>query len=51
MSIRDAREGFTQSWFNGDSSSFIIFEVLVIAVAFGIGMQSWWRGGEELTST
>ena len=37
--------GFTQAKFNDDASSFVIFEILVIAVAFGIGMQSWWWGG------
>ena len=42
MPIRDTRAGFTQAKFNEDASSFIIFEILVIAVAFGIGMQRWW---------
>ena len=45
MSIRNARAGFTQAKFNDDASSLVIFEILVIAVAFGIGMQSWWWGG------
>ena len=45
MSIRNTRAGFTQAKFNDDASSVVIFEILVIAVAFGIGMQSWWWGG------
>ena len=45
MSIRDTRAGFTQARFNDDASSLVIFEILIIAVAFGIGMQSWWWGG------
>ena len=45
MSIRDTRAGFTQAKFNDDASSLVIFEILVIAVAFGIGMKSWWWGG------
>lgn len=45
MAIRNARAGFTQAQFNDDASSLVIFEILLIAVAFGIGMQSWWCGG------
>ena len=45
MAIRSTRAGFTQAKFNGDASSLVIFEIIVIAVAFGIGMQSWWWGG------
>ena len=45
MTIRNTRAGFTQAQFNDDASSLVIFEILLIAVAFGIGMQSWWRGG------
>ena len=45
MTIRNTRAGFTQAQFNVDASSFVIFEILVIAVAFGIGMKSWWWGG------
>ena len=56
MRIRDTRAGFTQAKFNEDASSFVIFEILVLAVAFGIGMQSWgsllvynasWKGSES----
>ena len=45
MAIRDTRAGFTQAQFNDDASSLVVFEILLIAVAFGIGMQSWWWGG------
>ena len=45
MTIQNTRAGFTQAQFNDDASSLVIFEVLLIAVAFGIGMQSWWWGG------
>ena len=45
MTIRNTRAGFTQAQFNDDASSLVIFEILLIAVAFGIGMQSWWWGG------
>ena len=46
MSIRNTRAGFTQPKFNDDASSVVIFKILVIAVAFGIGMQIWrWGGG------
>lgn len=45
MAIRSTRAGFTQAKFNDDASSLVIFEIIVIAVAFGIGMQSWWWGG------
>ena len=48
LSIRKKRAGFTQVKFNEDALSLVIFEILLIAVAFGIGMQSWWRDGEEL---
>ena len=45
MAIRSTRAGFTQAKFNDDASSLVIFEIIVIAVAFGFGMQSWWWGG------
>ena len=45
MTIRNTRAGFTQAQFNDDASSLVIFEVLLIAIAFGVGMQSWWWGG------
>ena len=45
MAMRSTRAGFTQAKFNDDASSLVIFEIIVIAVAFGIGMQSWWWGG------
>ena len=46
MTIRNTRAGFTQAQFNDDASSLVIFEILLIAVAFRIGMRSWWwRGG------
>lgn len=45
MTIRNTRAGITQAQFNDDASSLVIFEILLIAVAFGIGMQSWWWGG------
>ena len=45
MAIRNTRAGFTQAKFNHDASSLIIFEILLIAVAFGVGLQSWWWGG------
>ena len=45
MTIRNTRAGFTQAQFNDDASSLVIFEVLLIAVAFGVGIQSWWWGG------
>ena len=45
MTIRNTRAGFTQAQFNDDASSLVIFEILLIAVAFGVGMQSWWWGG------
>ena len=45
MTIQNTRAGFTQAQFNDDASSLIIFEILLIAVAFGVGMQSWWWGG------
>lgn len=46
MTIRNTRAGFTQAQFNDDASSLVIFEILLIAVAFGAGMQIWWWGGE-----
>ena len=45
MTIRNTRAGFTQAQFNDDASSLVIIEILLIAVAFGIGMLSWWWGG------
>ena len=45
MSIRTTRAGFSQAKFNDDASSLVVFEILLIAVAFGIGTQSWWWGG------
>ena len=45
MSIRDKRAEFTQAKFNDDDSSLVIFEIIVIAIAFGIEMQRWWWGG------
>ena len=45
MTIRNTRAGFTQAQFNDDASSLVIFEILLIAIAFGVGMQSWWWGG------
>ena len=45
MTIRRTRAGMTQAQFNDAASSLVIFEILLIAVAFGVGMQSWWWGG------
>ena len=46
MKIRNTRTGFTQAQCNDDASSLVSFEILLIAVACEVGMQSWWwRGG------
>ena len=46
MTIQNTRTGFTPAQCNDDASPLVIFEILLIAVAFGVGMQSWWcRGG------
>ena len=45
MTIRNTRTGFTHAQCNDDASSLVSFEILLIAVAFGVGMQSWWWGG------
>ena len=45
MAIRNTRAGFSQAKLNDQASSLVIFEIIVIAVAFGIALQSWWWGG------
>ena len=45
MRLRNTKAGFTQAQSNDNVSSLVIFEILLIAVAFGVGMQSWWGGG------
>ena len=45
MGIRDTRAGVTQAKFNEDAINAIILEIIVLAVAVGIGKNSWWWGG------
>ena len=45
MSIRNIRAGNSQSRYNDSAVSFFYFELIVLAIAVGIGMSSWYWGG------
>ncbi len=40
MKVRNTSAGFTQPQLNDDTSSLVIFESLLIALVFGVGMLS-----------
>lgn len=45
MSIRNTRAGVSQASFNEDAINIVGLEIVALAVAVGIGKNSWWWGG------